>query len=117
MGHHTQGQMLLCSNELFVATALIPTYAAASLRLLKLKEMEVDMQGAEHDEPEMSFRRGYQQGAIDIFCAIERFLDPATREAVRAWIEKDVYIWRVKAMLGHPPNWRLNMIAGPRSAP
>src|SRR5215467_858255 len=34
----------------------------ASLRLLKLKEMEVDMRGAENDEPEMSFRRGYQQG-------------------------------------------------------
>jgi hypothetical protein len=61
--------------------------------LLKLKEMEVDMQGAEPDEPEMSFRRGYQQGAIELFYAIERFLDPATREVVRAWIEKDVYIW------------------------
>ena len=55
--------------------------------------------------------------AIELFYAIERFLDPATREVVRAWIEKDVYIWRVKAMLGHPPNWRLNMLAGPRSAP
>src|SRR5215467_4793890 len=76
--------------------------------------MEVDMQGAELDQPEMSFRRGYQQGAIELFYAIERFLDPATREVVRAWIEKDVYIWRVKAMLGHPPNWRLNMLAGPR---
>jgi hypothetical protein len=74
------------------------------------------MQGAEHDEPEMSFRRGYQQGAIELFYAIERHLDPATREVVRAWIE-DVYIWRVKAMLGHPPNRRLNMLAGPRSAP
>ena len=67
-------------------------------RLLKLNEMEVDMQGAEHDEPEMSFRRGYQQGAIDIFCAIERFLDPATRAVLQAWIEKDVFMWRVKAM-------------------
>ena len=38
-------------------------------RLLKLNEMEVDMQGAEHDEPEMSFRRGYQQGAIELFYA------------------------------------------------
>jgi hypothetical protein len=85
--------------------------------LLKLKEMEVDMRGAENDEPEMSFQRGYQQGAIELFYAIERFLDPATREVVRAWIEKDVYIWRVKAMLGHPPNWRLNMLSGPRSAP
>jgi hypothetical protein len=34
----------------------------------------------------------------------------------RSRIEKDVFMWRVKAMLGHPPNWRLNMIAGPRSA-
>ena len=84
--------------------------------MLKLKEMEVDMRGAENDEPEMSFRRGYQQGAIEVFCAIERFLDPATREVLQAWIEKDVFMWRVKAMLGHPPNWRLNMIAGPRPA-
>jgi len=76
--------------------------------------MEVDMQGAEPDEPEMSFRRGYQQGAIELFYAIERFLDPATREVVRAWIEKEVYIWRVKAMLGRPPHWRLNMLADPK---
>jgi len=78
--------------------------------------MEVDMEGAEHDDLEMSFRRGYQQGAIEIFFAIERFLDPATREVLQAWIEEDVYIWRVKAMLGRPPKWRLNMLAGPRSA-
>jgi hypothetical protein len=43
--------------------------------LLRLKEREVDMRGAEDDEPEMSFQRGYQQGAIDLFYAIERFLD------------------------------------------
>ena len=84
--------------------------------MLKPKEMEVDMWGAENGEPEMSFRRGYQQGAIDIFLAIERCLDPITREVLQAWIEKDVSMWRAKAMLGHPPNWRLNMIARPRSA-
>jgi hypothetical protein len=84
--------------------------------LLKLREVEVDMWGAENEEPEMLFRHGYQQGAIEVFCAIERFLDPATREVLQAWIEKDVSMWRAKAMLGHPPNWRLNMIAGPRSA-
>jgi hypothetical protein len=61
----------------------------------------------EHDEPEMSFRRGYQQGAIEVFYAIERFLDPARRKVLQALIEKDVYIWRVKAMLGRPPKWRL----------
>ena len=85
--------------------------------MLKLKKMEVDMEGAEHDDLEMSFRRGYQQGATEVIDAIERFLDPATREVVRAWIEKDVYTWRVKAMLGRPPNWRLNMLADPRPAP
>jgi len=73
------------------------------------------MRGAENDEPEMSFQLGYQQGAIEVFCAVERFLDPATREVLQAWIEKDVFMWRAKAMLSHPPNWRLNMIAGPRS--
>jgi hypothetical protein len=84
--------------------------------LLKLKEREVDMRGAEDDGPEMSFRRGYQQGVIDVFYAFERFLDPATREVLQAWIEKDVFNWQAKAMLAHPPNWRLNMLAGPRPA-
>ena len=74
------------------------------------------MRGTENDEPEMSFRRGYQQGAIEVFDAIEQFLDPSTREVLQAWIEKDVFMWRVKAMLGHPPNWRLNLLAGPRPA-
>ena len=73
------------------------------------------MRGAENDESEMSFRRGYQQGAIEVFYAIEWFLDPTTREVLQAWIEKDVFMWR-KAMLGHPPNWRLKMLAGPRPA-
>jgi hypothetical protein len=74
------------------------------------------MRGAENDESEMSYRRGYEEGVIDVFYAIERFLDPSTREVLQAWIGKDVSIWRLKAMLAHPPNWRLNMIAGPRSA-
>ena len=62
------------------------------------------------------FGTAISKGAIDIFLAIERCLDPTTREVLQAWIEKDVSMWRAKAMLGHPPNWRLNMIAGPRSA-
>ena len=74
------------------------------------------MRGAENEESEMSFRRGYQKGVIDVFYAVERFLDPASREVLQAWIEKDVFMWRAKAMLGHPPNWRLNMLAGPRPA-
>jgi hypothetical protein len=70
------------------------------------------MQGIEKDDAEMSFRRGYQQGVIEVFSALERLLDPATREVLQAWIEKDIYVWRIKAMLGYPPNWRLKMLAG-----
>src|SRR5262249_27106550 len=50
--------------------------------------MEVDMRGAENDEPEMSFRLGYQQGAIEVFCAIERFFDPATRAVCRLGLRR-----------------------------
>jgi hypothetical protein len=32
----------------------------------------------ENDSPEMSFRRGYQHGVIDVFRAIERLFDPAS---------------------------------------
>src|SRR5262249_10435978 len=78
--------------------------------------MEVDMWAVENEEPEMSFRNGYQQGAIEVFCAIERFLDPATREVLQAWIEKDVSMWRAKAMLGHPPNLRVKKITGPKAS-
>ena len=74
------------------------------------------MRGAENDESEMSFRHGYEQGVIDVFYAIERFLSPATREALQAWIEEDVSIWRVEGMLRHAANWRLKMLARPRSA-
>jgi hypothetical protein len=90
------------------------------LRLIALQaveEREADMRGLlEQDDPEISFRRGYEHGATEVFFAIERFLDPTTREVVRNWIEKDIYVWRMKAMLGYPPVWRLRMLAGPRSA-
>jgi hypothetical protein len=67
------------------------------------------------DDPEMSYRRGYQDGAVETFRAVERFLDLATREVVRAWIEQDVNGWRLKAMLGYPPTWRLTRLNDPRS--
>ena len=61
----------------------------------------------DNDDPEISYRRGYERGAVETFAAVERFLDLPTREVVRAWIEQDVHGWRLKAMLGHPPTWRL----------
>ena len=55
----------------------------------------------------MSYRRGYQDGALEMLRTVERFLDPATRDVVRAWIEQDINGWRLKAMLAKPPTWRL----------
>jgi hypothetical protein len=61
----------------------------------------------EKNDPEMSYRRGYQDGALEMMRAVERFLEPATRQVVRRWIEQDINGWRLKAMLGQPPTWRL----------
>jgi hypothetical protein len=61
----------------------------------------------ERNDPEMSYRRGYQDGASDMLHAVEQFLDPATRDVVRAWVDQDINGWRLKAMLGHPPMWRV----------
>lgn len=61
----------------------------------------------ERDDLEMPYSRGYARGAAETLDAVERFLDPRTREVVRAWIEQDIHGWRRKAMLGHPPTWRL----------
>ena len=62
------------------------------------------------DDPEMAYRRGYQDGATQTFRAAERFLDPITRAAVRSWIDTDIYECRFKAMLAEPPTWRLTML-------
>jgi len=67
-------------------------------------------------DAEMSYRRGYQDGAVETFRAVERFLDHATREVVRAWIEQDVNGWRLKAMLGYPPTWRLTNLSVAKSS-
>ena len=68
------------------------------------------MRGFEPDnDAEMAYRRGYQDGAIATFDAVEQFLEPVTREDLRAWIN-EVVAWRAKAMLGQPPMWRLRML-------
>jgi hypothetical protein len=69
----------------------------------------------EKNDPEMSYRRGYQDGALEMFRAVERFLDPTTRQVVRGWIEQDINGWRLKAMLGQPPTWRLTDLRAHKS--
>jgi hypothetical protein len=63
----------------------------------------------EKDDVDMSYRRGYENGAVETFHAVEKFLNPAMQEAVRAWIKQDVHGWRREATLGHPPMWRLRV--------
>jgi hypothetical protein len=72
------------------------------------RSRETDMPLNEKNDPEMSYRRGYQDGAPEMLGAVERFLDPATRDIVLAWIEQDINGRRLKAMLVHAPTWRLN---------
>jgi hypothetical protein len=79
-------------------------------------ETRIEMPFMEKDDLEMSYRRGYERGAAETFEVVERFLDPRTREIVRTWIEKDVHGWRRKAMLGHPPIWRLAGLRAAREA-
>jgi hypothetical protein len=71
------------------------------------------METIEKDDSEMAYRRGYQHGVVEMFHAVERFLGPATRSGLRAWIEKDVDGWRTKGMLGYPPIWRLRTLGDP----
>jgi hypothetical protein len=73
------------------------------------------MHGIEPEDSEMAYRRGYQDGAIETFTAVAQFLDPGTREGLRAWIN-DVCAWRTKAMLGSPPMWRLRMLSAAQQA-
>jgi hypothetical protein len=44
----------------------------------------------ERNDRAMSYRRGYQDGASDMLHAVEQFLDPATRDVVRAWVDQDI---------------------------
>jgi hypothetical protein len=72
----------------------------------------MDMPLNEKNDPEMSYRRGYQDGALETLRAVERFLDPTTQQVARSWIEQDINGWRLRAMLGQPPTWRLTELQG-----
>ncbi len=60
----------------------------------------------EINDPEMSFRRGFQQGAYELFATIEGLLPERERALVRGWVNEDLIEWRIKAMQGQ--NGRVN---------
>jgi len=51
------------------------------------------------NDPEVSYRRGYEHGANEVL------------RAVRAWVEEDVHQWRYEALLDYPPLWRLSLLS------
>ena len=78
----------------------------------------------ERNDPEMSYRRGYQQGAQELFNVIEGALPPECRQIVKPWIGLDLAQWRVAAMRGesgrgtagitageYAPTWRLGNLS------
>ena len=77
-----------------------------------------------HDS-EMSYRRGYHQGAQQVLDAIKHCLPMRQRSIVHTWIVEDVCKWRVAALKGEskrehdgstvmcqPPIERLSSIGG-----
>lgn len=79
----------------------------------------------EMHDPEMSYRRGYHQGAQQILDAIKQHLPVRQSSIVHAWIAEDVCKWRVAAMKGEskrehdgstvmckPPTGRLSNMGG-----
>jgi hypothetical protein len=54
----------------------------------------------EYDDPEMSYRRGYYQGAWATFQAVQHVLPSPASAAIRAWIERRVFAWRLENMRG-----------------
>ena len=51
--------------------------------------MEMDMPLNEKNDPEMAYRRGYQDGASEML-TVERFLAPAALQIARSWIKQDI---------------------------
>jgi len=54
----------------------------------------------EMHDPEMCYRRGYHQGALQVFDAIKHLLPPPQKLIVHAWIAEDVCKWRVAGLKG-----------------
>jgi hypothetical protein len=85
------------------------------------------MEDETHD-PEISYRRGYEQGAKKVFDAIKHCLPARQSSIVQAWLVEDLHKWRLANLRGEskrdpdgsivmcqPPTERLSKIGGQTS--
>jgi hypothetical protein len=54
----------------------------------------------EMHDPEMSYRRGYQQGAHEVFEVVRRRLSASESAIIDEWINSDLLQWRLAAISG-----------------
>src|SRR5674476_1603941 len=54
----------------------------------------------EMDDPEISYRRGYEQGAQQVFDAIKHCLPVRQSSIVQAWLVEDLHKWRLANLRG-----------------
>jgi hypothetical protein len=59
---------------------------------------------SDFDDPEASYRRGYQQGAYDVIAAISHGLPESQKKALNQWLNGPVYKWRLKNIQGRDLN-------------
>jgi hypothetical protein len=51
-------------------------------------------------DPEMSYRRGCHDGALELFQAIQHLLPASERERLRASIQREIGSWRIDDPVG-----------------
>lgn len=57
--------------------------------------MSAPVEGGEYDDPEESYRRGYQQGAYAALTAAQRLLrSEGGRKRLQDWVNLTVHKWR-----------------------
>jgi hypothetical protein len=61
---------------------------------------------------EMSYRRGYHDGAWELFQSIRHLLSMTERERTLAWIQQDIRHWRVDDHASKPASGSCVLVHG-----
>jgi hypothetical protein len=66
---------------------------------------------SEFENAELSYRRGYQQGAYD---ALQLALAGADSDEIKRWVDVEIHEWRLAGMMERCKFGRLKRIPPPR---